>query len=170
MPLLNILQYPDPRLKKVASSIAIPEINTKYIQDIVNNMFETMYQAKGVGLAATQVDIHLQIITIDVSNSQNQPLCVINPKIINQQEKIISVEGCLSFPGIYANIPRYKLIDVKFIDRHGKMVNLSADDLLSICLQHEIDHINGKTFFDHLSPLKKNLLEKKLKKLRTHNL
>lgn len=170
MSLLNVLQYPDPRLKKVAMPVAITDFNTKPIQDIINNMFETMYQAQGIGLAATQVDIHLQIITIDISSSKSQPLCIINPKILNLQEKILFTEGCLSFPGIYANIPRFKLIHLEFLDSHGQTISLDADGLLSICLQHEIDHLNGKTFFDHLSPIKKSLLEKKLFKLRKHNL
>lgn len=170
MSLLNILQYPDPRLKTVAKRVAIEEINTKYIQDIINNMFETMYQAKGVGLAATQVNIHLQIITIDISNSKSQQFAIINPKILKKEIEIVSKEGCLSFPGIYVDVPRFKLVEIEYVNRDGNIVNLNADGLLSICLQHEIDHINGKTFFDYLSPLKKSILEKKLQKLRKHNL
>lgn len=170
MSLLNILQYPDPRLKKVAMPVSISGINTTRIQNIINSMFETMYQAKGIGLAATQVDIHLQIITIDISASKNKPLCIINPKILNQEEKIMFTEGCLSFPGIYANISRFNLISLEFIDSDGKLTSINADGLLSICLQHEIDHLNGKTFFDHLSPIKRSLLEKKLYKLRKRNL
>lgn len=166
MALLNILEYPDPRLKNIARQLTIEEINTSEIKNIVENMFETMYHAQGVGLAAIQVNINLQIVTIDLSKSQNEPFCIINPKIIKQEELIISTEGCLSFPGISVKIPRHKLIEIEFMDLNAKKQNLTADGLLSICLQHEIDHLNGKTFFDYLSILKRSLLEKKLKKIK----
>jgi len=170
MSLLNILQHPDPRLKKIASPVTISDISSKHIQTIIDNMFETMYQANGVGLAAIQVNIPLQIITIDVSEPQNTPLCFINPNILAKQDTVTSTEGCLSFPGIYAKIKRYKTIDVEFLDDKGHQQSLHCEEMLSICLQHEIDHLHGKTFFDHLSLLKKTLLEKKLQKLRKHNL
>ena len=170
MPLLNILQYPDPRLKKIAIPVTMDDIHGKYIQNLINDMFETMYQANGIGLAATQVNIALKIITMDLSENKNTPICLINPNILSKQDSIISTEGCLSFPGIYTNIKRYKTIDIEFFDKHQKKHILHANDLLSICIQHELDHLDGKTFFDHLSILKKTLLEKKLKKLRKHNL
>lgn len=171
MALLNILQYPDPRLKNKAIPVAIDKLQSQVIQTIIDDMFETMYQAHGIGLAATQVNISLQIITMDLSETQNTPICLINPQIVNQPQDItLSTEGCLSFPGIYVNIKRYKTIDIKFLDRQAQEHNLHVNDLLSICIQHELDHLNGITFFDHLSSLKKNLLEKKLKKLRKHNL
>jgi peptide deformylase len=170
MSLLNILQYPDARLKKVATTIAVNDIASTNIQTIIADMFETMYQAAGVGLAAIQVNIPLQIITIDISETRNTPICLINPNITATKHTINSNEGCLSFPGVYANIQRSKIITVEFFDMHGTNQILHADDLLSICIQHEIDHLAGKTFFDHLSLLKQTLLAKKLKKLRKHNL
>ena len=170
MALLHVLQYPDQRLKKIAIPIQLSEIPSKKIKTITDNMFETMYQAQGIGLAATQVDIHLQIITIDLSENKNHPICLINPKIISTNGLISSEEGCLSFPGIYAKIQRYQNITVEYFDLLTTKQVLNATDLLSICIQHEIDHLHGLTFFDHLSLLKKHLLEKKLNKLRKHNL
>lgn len=167
MTLLNILQYPDPRLKKIAKPITLSSIPSKVTKNIIDNMFETMYQAKGIGLAATQVDIQLQIITIDVSEHKNQPLCLINPQITNKQSVMVShEEGCLSFPGVYATVKRYSHITIEFLEPSGHNKILQADNLLSICIQHEIDHLNGITFFDHLSPLKQKMLDRKLNKLR----
>jgi len=170
MGLLNILQFPDPRLKKIAEPINLLDIHSNYIKTIISNMFETMYQAQGIGLAATQVNIHLQLITIDISEQRNQPICLINPKILSFKDLITSEEGCLSFPGVYAKVKRYNSITVEFIDNFGNQQTLEPTDLLSICFQHEIDHLKGITFFDHLSPLKQLLLTKKLNKLRKHNL
>jgi len=170
MALLHILQYPDQRLKKIADPISLQEITSKKIKTIIANMFETMYQAKGIGLAATQVDIHLQIITIDISEQSNRPICLINPQITSNNGSVSSEEGCLSFPGIYTKIPRYYNITVEYLDPLGNPQILNTTDLLSICIQHELDHLHGLTFFDHLSLLKKHMLEKKLNKLRKHNL
>lgn len=170
MALLNILQYPDARLKKIARPIAVEEMTSTYVQTIIADMFETMYQAKGVGLAAIQVNVPLQIVTIDISDPQDSPLCLMNPNIIATKNIVNSNEGCLSFPGIYANIKRHQIIEVQFFDIRGKKQVLQADDLLSICIQHEIDHLYGKTFFDHLSILKQTLLRKKLEKLKKRNL
>ncbi len=166
MALLNILQYPDPRLQKIAAPVELSDINSEKIKSIITNMFETMYLENGIGLAAIQVNIPLQIVTINISEQKDQQLCLINPVITNHQDFITSEEGCLSFPGIHAKIQRYKQISVEFLDHLGNKQNLHAEDLLSICIQHEVDHLQGITFFDHLSPLKKSLLEKKLKKLR----
>ena len=167
MALLNILQYPDPRLKKIAKPITLSSIISNDTKNTIDNMFETMYQAKGIGLAATQVDIQLQIITIDVSEHKNQQLCLINPQIIDKPSVMIShEEGCLSFPGVYAKVKRYSSITIEFLELSGQKKILHADNLLSICIQHEIDHLNGITFFDHLSPLKQKILERKLNKLR----
>lgn len=167
MPVLNILKYPDPRLKKQAQALAMSAVTTAHTKDIIQNLFETMYHANGVGLAATQVDIHLQIITIDVSEEKNQPLCLINPRIIdNPAPFIYNEEGCLSFPGVFAKVKRLQRIVVEFLESTGNTNILEADGLLSICIQHEIDHLNGITFFDHLSPLKRRLLEKKLTKIK----
>lgn len=166
MSLLHILKYPDPRLKKKAQELDISAIHSSQTKNIIQNMFETMYNAPGVGLAATQVDIHLQIITIDVSEEKNQPLCLINPKIIdNNSPFIYNEEGCLSFPGVFAKVKRHKTIVVEFLEPDGNRKSLEAEGLLSICIQHEIDHLNGLTFFDHLSPLKRSLLEKKFNKI-----
>lgn len=169
MTLLNILQYPDPRLKKIATPINLSDNTKNQIKELIANMLETMYQAKGIGLAATQIDQHIQLITIDLSPQANEPLYLINPKIIQQQYLIKSEEGCLSFPGIYAQVERFSEITVEFLDINNSTKILTAKDLLSICIQHEIDHLNGITFFDHLSPLKRLLLEKKLNKLRKKN-
>ena len=170
MSLLNIIQYPDPRLKKIATSVAVRDIASKHIQSIVSDMFETMYQANGVGLAAIQVDIPLQIITIDLSDQKKNPFCLINPNITDADGMVMFTEGCLSFPGIYTDIKRYKKISVKFFNIKGEEEWLEAEELFSICLQHEIDHLHGKTFFDHLSKLKQALLRKKLEKLRKRRL
>lgn len=164
MSLLNILQFPDPRLKKVATPIDIFDDN---LVTLIANMFETMYEAQGVGLAATQVNVHKRVIVMDVSTDSNQPLALINPEIIAKQDLLEWDEGCLSFPGVYAKVKRYKEIEIKYRDHHGKVQNLKANGgLLSACIQHEIDHLDGITFFDHLSQLKQALLQKKLDKNR----
>ncbi len=164
MSLLNILQFPDPRLKTVATPIDIFDDN---LLTLIANMFETMYEAQGVGLAATQVNVHKQVIVMDVSTDGNQPLALINPEIVTKQDLLEWDEGCLSFPGVYAKVKRYKEIEIKYRDHHGKTQNLKANGgLLSACIQHEIDHLNGITFFDHLSQLKQELLQKKLEKNR----
>lgn len=164
MPLLNILQFPDPRLKLKANPVT--DI-TPAIQATVSDMFETLYEVEGsVGLAAIQVNIQLSIIVIDVSQNRTQPLCLINPKIISQQGTCMWEEGCLSFPGVYAKIERAKEITVSYFDQHNKAQELQATDLLGVCIQHEIDHLNGITFYDHLSPLKQQMMKKRLEKLR----
>lgn len=164
MPLLNILQFPDPRLKKMATPVDIFDAD---ITNLVANMLETMYEAQGVGLAATQVNVHKRVIVLDVSSQQNQPLALINPEIVSKSGPLEWDEGCLSFPGVYAKVKRFHDIEIKYRDQHGKLQNLQAKGgLLSACIQHEIDHLNGITFFDHLSLLKRELLEKKLEKNR----
>lgn len=164
MSLLNILQFPDPRLKKVATPI---DIFDDTLVTLITDMFETMYEAQGVGLAATQVNVHKQVIVMDVSTDGNQPLALINPEIVAKQDLLEWDEGCLSFPGVYAKVKRYKEIEIKYRDHQGKAQNLKANGgLLSACIQHEIDHLNGITFFDHLSQLKQELLQKKLEKNR----
>ncbi len=163
MALLNILQFPDPRLKKKATLVDTFDQETF---KLVNDMLETMYEAQGVGLAAIQVNVAKRIIVIDVSQTHNQPICLINPEIIGSREAIEWDEGCLSFPGVYAKVKRSKEIDVTFYDAMGKMHQISADGLLAICIQHELDHLNGITFYDHLSSLKQAMLRKKLDKLR----
>lgn len=164
MSLLNILQFPDPRLKKIATPVDIFDDN---LVTLITNMFETMYEAQGVGLAATQVNIQKRVIVIDVSTEQNQPLVLINPEFVSKEGPLEWEEGCLSFPGVYAKVKRYKGVEIQYRDHHGKLQSLTANGgLLSACIQHEIDHLDGITFFDHLSALKKELLQKKLDKNR----
>jgi peptide deformylase len=164
MPLLNILQFPDPRLKKIATPVDIFDDD---ILTLITNMFETMYEAQGVGLAATQVNIQKRIIVMDISKEGNKPLALINPEIISKQGLLEWDEGCLSFPGVYAKVKRYNELKIQYRDHHGKLQTLTANGgLLSACIQHEIDHLDGITFFDHLSALKQDLLQKKLDKNR----
>lgn len=164
MPLLNILQFPDPRLKKIATPV---DVFDNDILSLVANMFETMYEAQGVGLAATQVNVHKRVIVLDISTEQNQPIVLINPEIVSKLGTLEWDEGCLSFPGVYAKVKRHQDIEIKYRDHYGKLQNLKANGgLLSACIQHEMDHLNGITFFDHLSLLKRELLEKKLEKNR----
>ncbi|WMS86001.1 peptide deformylase [Pleionea litopenaei] len=162
MALLEILEYPDPRLRTQAQPI---EQFDDALQQQIDNMFETMYQAPGIGLASTQVDFHYQLIVIDISDNQDSPLVLINPKIIDKKGVEEREEGCLSFPGVYAKVERADQITVEALDREGKPFTLEADDLLAVCIQHEIDHIEGRLFVDYLSPLKRDRIKKKLKKL-----
>ncbi len=163
MALLNILQFPDPRLKIVAESVKAFDAA---LVNLVNNMFETLYEAHGVGLAASQVNVHQRIIVIDVSHNQKQPLCLVNPEILQKHGTVTEEEGCLSFPSVYAKVQRAKEVEIIYFDQFGKQHELTAKGLLGICIQHEIDHLNGITFFDHLSQLKQQLLQKKLDKYR----
>lgn len=163
MALLNILQFPDPRLKTVAEPV---DTFDQEITSLVDNMIETMYEAQGVGLAAIQVNVPKRVIVIDVSHERNQPICIINPQIVASRGEIDWEEGCLSFPGVYAKVKRGKEVDLSYYDKEGRMKELTADGLLSVCIQHEMDHLNGITFYDHLSALKQGMLRKKLDKLR----
>lgn len=163
MPLLNILQFPDPRLKKVAEPV---DTFDHEILQLVQNMLETMYGTQGVGLAATQVNVQKQILVGDVSEKNNQPFCMINPKILEKRGEVERDEGCLSFPGVYVKVKRAKEVDVEFRDHEGRLQQVSADGLFAICIQHEIDHLLGITFFDYLSPLKQTMMRKKLDKFR----
>ena len=162
MPLLNILLFPDPRLKKVAEPIQ--QINDN-IKQTVHDLFQTMYHAEGIGLAATQANIHQRIIVIDVSEKRNEPLCLINPVTTKQDGSISWEEGCLSFPDIYTKVKRFTSVTVEYQDLDYKLQTISTDGLLSICLQHEIDHLNGITFHDRISPLKQALMKSKIKKM-----
>lgn len=163
MALLNILQFPDVRLKNVAFPI---ETFDDALNTLVDNLFETLYEASGVGLAAIQVNVQKRVIVVDVSNESNKPLCLINPEIIGKRGEATHEEGCLSFPSVYAKVTRAKEVDVQFLDRTGTPQTISATGLLATCIQHEMDHLNGITFFDHLSHLKQELLRKKLEKNR----
>lgn len=163
MALLGILQFPDPRLQLKAAPV---ETFDAALQNCIDDMFETLYEAHGVGLAAIQINIQQQIIVIDISEAQDKPLCLINPKILNKRGSRSHEEGCLSFPGVYAKVTRADEVDVEFLDRVGKPQTLSATGLLATCIQHEYDHLQGITYYDLLSPLKQELLRKKLAKYR----
>jgi len=161
MTILNILTIPDKRLKTVAKPVEIFDVDLK---DLVKNMLTTMYDAPGIGLAATQVNVHKQVVVIDVSEEKNQPLCLINPKIVKKDGQQIHEEGCLSVPNIYAKVKRASIIVVEAQDVDGNNISIEAEELLAVCIQHEIDHLKGIVFLDHLSPLKKKMALKKLEK------
>jgi peptide deformylase len=159
--LLPILEYPDPRLKKIASPVATfgPEI-----AKLVRDMAETMYSAPGVGLAATQVDVHKRVIVIDISETHDDLKVFINPEILEAEGEAECEEGCLSVPGYYDKVTRAARIRVRAQDPHGESFELATDGLLAVCIQHEMDHLIGKVFVDYLSPLKRARLRAKLKK------
>ena len=161
MALLKILEYPDPRLRTKAKPVLDfgEELQTQ-----IDNMFETMYSAPGIGLAATQVNFHQQIFVIDVSEKKDNPLVFINPEIVELRGVEEMEEGCLSFPGIYAKVERADALTIKALDRDGKEFQMDADELLAVCIQHELDHLKGKLFVDYLSAMKRNRIRKKLEK------
>jgi len=161
MPILEILEYPDPRLRKKAQPVT--EFNQALAHQI-NDMFETMYAAPGIGLAATQVNIHKQLFVIDVSEDNTSPLVFINAKITELRGVEEMDEGCLSFPGVYARVERADEVTVTAFDKNGEEFTLDADGLLAVCIQHEFDHTQGKLFVDYLSPLKRQRIRKKLEK------
>lgn len=158
---LDILIYPDDRLRKVASAVTNVDSHTN---SLVGDMFETMYAAPGIGLAASQIDIHQRIVVIDVSENLDQPLTLINPEIIESDGSTEHEEGCLSIPGIYEQVTRPEQIKFSAIDRDGNPYEMEADGLLAVCVQHEIDHLNGVLFVDYLSALKKRRIRKKMLK------
>lgn len=161
MGLLNILEFPDQRLRKKAAPVA--EVNSD-IRKLVDDMFETMYEARGVGLAATQVNVQQRVIVMDTSEEKDAPLCFINPEIVAKDGVEESEEGCLSVPGFFEKVKRAERITVKALNRDGETFELEADDLLAVCIQHEIDHLEGKLFVDYLSSLKRNRIKKKMEK------
>jgi len=161
MAILDILHFPDKRLRTVAKPVK--EVDES-IKKLVDDMFETMYLAPGIGLAATQVDVHQQIIVIDVSENKDQPLCLINPEIIAEEGMESCDEGCLSVPEVYEKVERAEKVTVKAMDQYGDEYTLQADELLSVCIQHEIDHLKGKLFVDYLSPLKLQRIKKRMLK------
>lgn len=158
---LTILHFPDERLRTVAVPV---EHFDEQLRHIIDDMFETMYDAPGIGLAATQVDFHRRLIVIDVSEEKDQPLVFINPEILEKEGEEEMDEGCLSVPGIYETVQRAERVKVRALDRHGKPFELAADGLLAVCIQHEIDHLDGKLFVDYLSSLKRQRIKKKLEK------
>jgi peptide deformylase len=158
---LDILHYPDPRLRTVAK--AVENVDDE-VRTLVDDMFETMYAAPGIGLAATQVNVHQQVIVIDISEEKDQPLCLINPMILKADGIEEYEEGCLSVPGVYDRVRRAETIEVRALDRDGNAFEMHADGLLAICIQHEMDHLKGKLFVDYLSRLKQGRIKKKLEK------
>jgi len=162
MALLPILCYPDPRLHTVAKPVHAVDAR---IQALIADMLQTMYEAKGIGLAATQINVHERLIVIDVSEERDQPLVLINPQIIwTSAETHLNEEGCLSVPGIYDGVDRFDAVKVSALDGHGHQRMIEAEDLLAVCIQHEMDHLMGKVFVEYLSPLKRNRIKKKMLK------
>ena len=168
MALLPILEFPDPRLRTKAVLIDAAEVTTPAFQTLLSDMFDTMYEAPGIGLAASQVDVHQRFMVIDVSEEKNQPMVFINPEIVAQDGGQVYQEGCLSVPGIFADVTRANQITVRFLDRQGQPQELTTDGVLAVCIQHEMDHLDGKLFIDYLSPLKREMVRKKLAKQRRH--
>jgi len=160
---LPIIEFPDPRLRTVARSVK--EVDTR-LRQLIDDMFETMYEAPGIGLAATQVDVHERLLVLDISEDKTHPLVFINPEILESEGSQVYQEGCLSVPGIYADVKRAEKIRVRALDRDGQAFEIEADGLLAVCIQHEMDHLAGKVFVDYLSPLKRELVRKKLAKQR----
>ena len=168
MALLPILEFPDPRLRTKAVDVDPADLATPAIQALLDDMFETMYEAPGIGLAASQVDVHKRFMVIDVSEDRSRPMVFANPQIVASEGGQVYQEGCLSVPGIYADVTRADTITVRFLDRQGQPQELTTDGLLAVCIQHEMDHLVGKLFVDYLSPLKREMVKKKLAKARKH--
>ena len=163
-PLLTILRYPDPRLHTVAKPVAAVDDR---LHQLIDQMLATMYDAQGIGLAATQVDVHERLIVIDVSEERNQPLVLITPEIVwASPDKRMGEEGCLSVPGIYDGVERSLAVRVKALDREGREQTIEADGLLAVCIQHEMDHLMGKVFVEYLSMLKRGRIKSKMVKLQ----
>jgi peptide deformylase len=163
MALLQILEFPDPRLRTRAQPVT--EVDAA-LRRLVDDMFETMYAAPGIGLAATQVNVAKRLLVIDISEKRDQPLVLINPDIVAREGVEETEEGCLSVPGIFDKVTRAEKIRVRALDRNGKPLEMEADGLLAVCIQHEIDHLDGKLFVDYLSELKRTRIRKKLEKER----
>ena len=161
MALLPILEYPDERLRTVAKPIERIDAD---LQRLIDDMFETMYDAPGVGLAATQIDYHWQLIVMDVSEEKNRPLVLINPRIVETEGTQTCQEGCLSVPNVFADVARAERVVCEAKDRHGELQRIDASGLLAVCIQHEMDHLAGKVFVDYLSPLKRQLVKRKMDK------
>ena len=162
MALLPILCYPDPKLTRIAKPVAVVDAR---IQSLVADMLETMYDAKGMGLAATQIDVHERVIVIDVSEEHDSPLVLINPELAwTSAETHLNEEGCLSVPGIYDGVQRFDAVHVRALDLQGQARTVEAEELLAVCIQHEMDHLMGKVFVEYLSPLKRNRIKKKMLK------
>jgi len=163
MPLLNILRFPDPRLRQRAELV---EVFDEELITLKNNMLETMYEAPGIGLAAVQVNVLLRLLVIDISEDKSQPMCIINPEILEHDGLVKTDEGCLSVPAIYEPVKRFEWIKIRAQDEKGEFFELEADGLLSVCIQHEMDHLEGKLFVDYLTEMKRRRIQKKMEKLQ----
>jgi len=163
MALLKILEFPDPRLRTKATAVELVDEN---LRALVDDLFETMYAAPGIGLAATQVDVHKRLLVTDVTSDKSEPYVLINPEILEKDGVTVSDEGCLSVPGYYEEVERAEHIRVRFLDRNGEQQEVEAEGLLAICIQHEMDHLDGKLFVDYLSEAKRQRIRKKLEKDR----
>ena len=161
MAILEIIEYPDPRLRTKARPVDNVD---KPIRLLIDDMLETMYAAPGIGLAASQVDVHQRIIVIDVSENRDEPHAFINPHLQTDGDPVETEEGCLSVPGFYEPVTRFERVRVTYLDRNGQSITLDAEGMLSVCIQHECDHLEGKLFVDYLSNLKRNRIRKKLQK------
>ncbi|WIV88180.1 peptide deformylase [Proteus appendicitidis] len=163
MAVLTLLRFPDERLRRVAAPV---EKVDDEIRTLIDDMIETMYAERGIGLAAPQVNVSKRIVVIDVSENRDQPIALINPEIISTEDEVMDMmDGCLSIPDSFAPTERYRFLKVKALDRNGDEIEFEAADLFAGCIQHELDHLDGKLFIDHLSPLKRQRIEKKQKKL-----
>lgn len=162
MSILTILEFPDKRLRTVAAEVSTVDDG---IRTLVDDMIETMYAAKGVGLAATQVNVHKRVIVMDVSENKDEPICLINPQIIARDGVEESEEGCLSVPGFFEKVSRAEHIRIRALNRDGESFEIEARDLLAVCIQHEMDHLEGKLFVDYLSTFKRNRIKAKLDKI-----
>ena len=160
---LTILEFPDPRLRTVAQPVGVFD---EAIKTLVADMFETMYEANGIGLAATQVNVHQRVFVMDISEERDAPQALINPRIVEKNGEQVYQEGCLSFPGIYADVERAGWVRIEAEDTEGQTFSVEAEGLMAVCIQHELDHLDGKVFVDYLSPLKRNMLLKRLQKQR----
>jgi peptide deformylase len=161
MAMLQVLYHPDPRLRIKAAAVALVDDE---VRRLAADMLETMYAAPGIGLAATQVNVHRRLLVVDVSETHDQPLCLINPALLQKEGVERMEEGCLSVPGVFEEVERAERIRVRFQDLEGRTVEQDADGLLAVCIQHEMDHLEGKLFLDYLSPLKRSRITKKLTK------
>ncbi len=166
MTLLTILEFPDPRLRTKAQPVSQFDAALK---NLAEDMLATMYAAPGIGLAASQVDRHIQMLVLDVSEEKNAPMVIVNPRILEREGSEVCQEGCLSVPGIFADVERAARIKLAAQDVTGKPIEIEADGLLAVCIQHEMDHLVGKLFVDYLSPLKRDMVRKKLEKQRRHS-
>ena len=162
MAILTVLEFPDERLRKKAENVKVVD---KKLKQLVDDMIETMYAAKGIGLAATQINVQLRVVVIDVSEEKNLPLVLINPALLEKNGVKESEEGCLSVPGFFENVTRAEHIKIKALDREGQEFELEATELLAVCIQHEMDHLDGKLFVDYLSSLKRQRIKSKLEKI-----